>query len=78
MELKKEERCRNVADAFAYAGIAPMQGDPNAGRQPPDPPKKVLLLDDVATTLSTLNSCAKALKAAGVKTVSAIVLARVN
>jgi len=66
MELKKEERARNVAGAFRCVGPHPPQ------MMPP----KVLLLDDVATTLSTLNACAKALKEAGAKTVCAIVLAR--
>lgn len=38
--------------------------------------KRVLLVDDVATTCSTLNACAGALKTAGAVSVAAVVLAR--
>lgn len=65
MELKREDRIKNVENAFRLspqlAGI----------------PQNVILLDDVATTLSTLNACAKALKKADVKQVYGLVLARV-
>jgi ComF family protein len=61
MELKKEERAKNVAGAFRCLGT---------------PPPKVMLIDDVATTLATLNACAKTMKDAGTKEVCAIVLAR--
>ena len=37
---------------------------------------RVLLVDDVATTCSTLNACAAALKAAGAKRVTGLVFAR--
>jgi predicted amidophosphoribosyltransferase len=37
---------------------------------------KVLLIDDVATTGSTLSECAAALKSAGAESVRALVLAR--
>ena len=40
--------------------------------------REVLLVDDVATTGSTLFECAKALKKAGAKKVNAIVIARQN
>lgn len=39
-------------------------------------PARVLLVDDVATTLSTLDACASALRARGVRTVHGIVVAR--
>ncbi len=38
--------------------------------------KRVLLIDDVATTCSTLDACARALRRAGAKSVRAAVLAR--
>lgn len=38
--------------------------------------KRVLLIDDVATTCSTLDACAKALRRAGARSVRAAVLAR--
>jgi ComF family protein len=62
MELKKEERIKNVKGAFRCIV--------------PNPPPRILLVDDVATTLSTLEECAKALKEAGAEEVKAIVLAR--
>jgi|WetSurMetagenome_2_1015567.scaffolds.fasta_scaffold174260_2 competence protein ComFC len=62
MELKKEERSKNVFKAFRCSETVC--------------PPKILLVDDVATTLSTLNECAKALKAAGAVEVRGIVLAR--
>lgn len=43
----------------------------------PHPPlKNILLIDDVATTLSTLNECSRILKEAGASHITAIVLAR--
>ncbi|MBD3270331.1 hypothetical protein GF376_02295 [Candidatus Peregrinibacteria bacterium] len=39
-------------------------------------PREVVLFDDIATTLSTLNECAKVLKQNGAKKVKAIALAR--
>jgi ComF family protein len=63
MELSKDERLLNVKDSFVFRGSGV--------------PEKVLLVDDVATTLSTMNACAKALKDAGCKQVFGLVLARV-
>ena len=40
------------------------------------PPRKVILVDDVATTCSTLSSCADVLRAAGCDYVSGVVFAR--
>jgi ComF family protein len=62
MELHRDERLKNVCGSFIYSADFL--------------PENVLLVDDVATTLSTLNECAGVLKLAGVKTVIGLVLAR--
>jgi ComF family protein len=61
--LNAKEREKNVLDAFV--------GDKaiNTG-------KKVLVIDDITTTGSTLNECAKVLKKAGAKEVFCFTLAR--
>lgn len=58
----REERLNNLEGLFELCGDV-------AGR-------KILLVDDVATTGTTLNQCAKVLKEAGAKYVCGIVLAR--
>lgn len=58
--LSRTQRISNLDNAFAYEGI--LSG-------------KVLLVDDVATTGSTLKSAASALKSAGAKEVWAFTLA---
>ncbi len=60
--LNVDERKLNVQDAFNVTGHL---GD-----------KRVLLIDDVMTTGSTLNACASVLKSAGAKWTGALVLAR--
>jgi ComF family protein len=62
--MKKAERRRNVRGAFGLAGSPDLKG------------KTVMLVDDVATTGSTLNECAKVLKKAGCEKVFCLVLAR--
>lgn len=63
MELTREERLRNMEGAFR--ATQPL-------------PEEVTLVDDVATTLSTLQSAAKELKKNGARKVNGIVLCRVN
>ncbi len=61
MELSFKERKRNVANAFETLCAVP---------------EKVVLFDDVATTLATLEECARVLRAAGAREVHAFSLAR--
>lgn len=63
-ELRKEERRTNIVGAFEVSDES-LRG------------KTVLLVDDVATTMATLEACASVLKEAGVQRVYGIVLARV-
>jgi len=62
--LRKEERRKNVKDAFSvtYPGI--IKG------------RKILLVDDVFTTGYTLNECARSLKKSGATVVMCLTLAR--
>ncbi|MBF6592378.1 MAG: ComF family protein, partial [Ktedonobacterales bacterium] len=57
-------RQANVADAFACPDPASVRG------------QRIVLLDDVATTGATLDACARALRAAGVASVHALVIAK--
>jgi predicted amidophosphoribosyltransferase len=68
IELPKAQRQRNVRDAFA------LNADP--GFRIPVP-AVVVLVDDVSTTGSTLEACARVLRAAGVSEVRALTAARV-
>jgi competence protein ComFC len=63
-DLRAEERQSNVQDAFGVRSPERIQG------------MSILVVDDVVTTGSTMNSCAKALKDAGVKRVTGFALAR--
>jgi len=65
IELKKDERIKNVKGIFKFVGEKKKIQN-----------KTVLLVDDVTTTGSTLNECAKILKKAGAKRVWGLVLAR--
>lgn len=64
IELSSAERRLNVKGAFTVS-----RDDSVAG-------KRILLLDDVMTTGSTMNECAKELKKAGAETVIAAAVAR--
>jgi ComF family protein len=83
IELPKHQRQQNVRDAF---DLNPAPGSRpstalgaalslSKGRFPV--PGIVVLVDDVSTTGSTLDACARVLKAAGVQEVRALTAARV-
>lgn len=63
-KLGREARVANMAEAFEVKENSAVKG------------KTVLLIDDVATTGTTLESCARALRKAGAKRVMAFVFAR--
>lgn len=66
IELSGEERRNNVKGAFAVSDPACIKG------------KRILLLDDVMTTGSTADECAKELKKAGAISVIVITIARTD
>jgi competence protein ComFC len=63
-ELLKSERLKNLKDAFSVSPRADIKD------------KRILLIDDIMTTGSTLGECAKTLLAGGVKSVKCFTLAR--
>lgn len=65
----RSERENNLIDSFAINSIAEKYLSENQNTS-------VILVDDVITTGSTLNECAKILKQNGVKTVTALVFAQ--
>jgi len=65
-ELSSEERKRNVRKAFEVVNREAVKE------------RTILLVDDVATTGSTLNECAKALRRAGADGVLCLVVARTS
>jgi ComF family protein len=60
----RRRRMQNLRDAFGLRRNAPVQG------------KELLLVDDVLTTGSTLDECARVLLAAGARSVRALTVAR--
>lgn len=68
MELSREKRKTNVLNAFICKSSAVQHIASDF---------EVLLVDDVCTTMATLEACAQALKKEGIKKVYGIVLARV-
>ncbi len=64
--LTDEERYRNMRGAFRIAAPEKLRG------------KRVLLVDDVMTTGSTLAACARTVKRAGAESVAAAVAARAH
>lgn len=73
MELSKEEREKNLLNVFSINLKSGGVSD-----TPPLSGKKVFLVDDVYTTGSTMEECARVLKDAGAKQVWGIVIAREN
>lgn len=69
MSLSASQRCENVHGAFIYQ-------EPARGSGVPVNDRRVLLVDDVCTTGSTLEACSLALKAAGASAVWGFTLAR--
>lgn len=69
MKLKKEEREKNLAGAFTIK---------NSDRSNLSLFEKIFLVDDVYTTGSTMEECAKVLCQAGAKSVWGITIAREN
>jgi len=65
--LKKDERQKNIKSAFTYVKSSLVKEDMQ---------KTFLLIDDVWTTGSTLNECAKMLRLLGVSKIWGITLAR--
>ncbi|HQE92565.1 MAG TPA: ComF family protein [Anaerolineae bacterium] len=63
-KLNREERQKNVANAFVYSARTQLDG------------KRVTLIDDVATTGATLEACAVVVMSNGAKSVNAFTLAR--
>lgn len=66
VELRKKQRERNLKSAFA---LNPKYFEVVKG-------KKILLVDDVMTTGTTLENCAKVLKKSGAKNVTVLTIAR--
>ncbi|MCX6718709.1 MAG: ComF family protein [Candidatus Staskawiczbacteria bacterium] len=71
MELKKEEREKNLLGAFVIK-----KSLPTGGQAEKISGTKVFLVDDVYTTGSTMAECAKVLRHAGAKQVWGITIAR--
>ena len=87
-KLSKKERHLNLENAFSYCGAAPTSRGANCGADagliPQErhnssttaPQPVYFLVDDVCTTGSTLENCAKVLKEAGIEKVYGLVVAR--
>jgi len=78
VELSQEEREENVLGAFSIKNedYNPPTTLPSFGRAPIIKNKKILLVDDVFTTGSTMEEAAKVLNEGGAKEVWGVVIAR--
>ncbi len=63
-ELGRQERLNNLKGLFSLRSGFDLKG------------KKIILIDDVATTCTTLNECSKVLKQAGAESICGLVLGR--
>lgn len=74
-ELSAAERLRNLSGAFAFGRPGElwfrllMEGRFPDGKKPPAVPETVILVDDIYTTGSTMEACARVLLENGVKNV---------
>lgn len=62
--LTKTQRMKNVKGAFLITDVTKIRG------------KKIILVDDIYTTGSTVNECSKILKQAGVKEICVVTIAK--
>ena len=62
--LNKTQRIQNVKDAFLVTDFTKVKG------------KKIILVDDIYTTGSTVNECSKLLKQAGAKEICVVTIAK--
>ena len=64
--LRGEERRKNMANAFRVMDLEKVKG------------KKIMIIDDVFTTGTTVNECSRTLKNAGAREIQVLTLARVR
>ena len=62
--LSKEERKRNIKDVYKVQNISKIEN------------KRVLLLDDIYTTGSTISECSRVLQQAGIKQIGILTIAK--
>ena len=62
--LTKTQRMANLKNVFSVIDTAKIKG------------KKVILIDDIYTTGSTVNECSKVLKQAGAKEICVVTIAK--
>ena len=63
-KLNKEERIENIKNVYLIKNIKRLEN------------KKVLLIDDIYTTGSTVNECSKVLKNSGIQKISILTIAK--